>query len=298
MLVQHFADDLCLVCAIRAARESRCHRQGAGATHCALVAAAAPGGKSCCRSVHARNGNRRTYGVPTGRSAFYPHASDWKRMAGDVAAHPVNRAATLAGASPRAGHDIEVSQVVTTEAETRHHWTRHLYVAQMPSVRREYGDPAPVRVSDPDGTIDCDLETIRNAARPHGGEGAPVVDGAIVTNVVDADELAPGVGMIEQPTVGRKAEAVRQHDAVGDPANLAIQVDDIEVARLHLLTFEDGKGDRAHVDAPGAVGRQIVESDRIVGGFLIEQYLHAVVGEAHMHDVTAARNKAAVGVQR
>src|SRR6187402_2858913 len=56
-------------------------------------------------------------------------ASDGQREARNIAAHTIDRAAFLARAAPRAGHDVEVAQVVAAEADARDHGTRHGYVA-------------------------------------------------------------------------------------------------------------------------------------------------------------------------
>ena len=162
----------------------------------------------------------------------------------------------------------------------------------------EHRDPAAMGIGHPDRAVARDLEAVRHAACAHAGELAPCADRAVRRHVVDPDQGRARVGMIEALAVGRKAQAVGQHDAVGQRAHRAIEIDDMKVARLGRLAAEDAEGERADIDAALRVGREIVEAGGAGDGVQGEQRPRRAVGQARRRDVASADHQPARRMQR
>ena len=125
-----------------------------------------------------------------------------QRQSGDVAAQAIDRAAPLTRSFPRARHDIEVAKVVAAEAQAGHHRARYRDVAAVAPVGFEHGDAAVVGIGDPDGAVGGDLEAIGHTTGSRGGKRAPVANAAILVDVVDPDQFAQRIGVVEAPAVG------------------------------------------------------------------------------------------------
>jgi hypothetical protein len=180
--------------------------------------------------------------------------------AGHVRARAEDRAALMVRRAVRTGDDVEVLQVVAGEAEAGDHRQRRGDVAAMRSVRLEDRHAAAARIGDPDRAVGRHLQPVGDAAFAQRRELPPGADRPVRRHVVDPHQPAAGVGVVEARPVRREAEAVGQHDAVGERAHRPVQIDHVKEARLGRVG-EDPVAERADIDAAGGVGAEIVEAD-------------------------------------
>ena len=130
------------------------------------------------------------------------------------------------------------------------------------------------------------------AAR-HAGEDATVPSHPVGADVVREDDALAVVRVVERPAVGREADPVRELDAAVDFRRRSRAVDPPELTGGAGAGLECARAERADEDPAGGIGREIVEADDA-----LEREQHAAHSVAHVHDVAAGDDHAALGVER
>jgi hypothetical protein len=97
----------------------------------------------------------------------------------------------------RAGHHVEVSQIVTTEADARHHRQRAADPLALAAVGLEDDHGTASRRRNPDGAVLGDGESVRNAL-VHSRQHASRTHTAVGAHVVHADDAGATVRVIDE----------------------------------------------------------------------------------------------------
>src|SRR5262249_40572994 len=145
----------------------------------------------------------------------------------DSHTQPEHAAGIVAIRALRAGHDVEVPQIIPAEADARHHRQRAADALALAAVGLEDDHGAASRRRDPDGAVLSDGESVWNAL-VYARQRPSWAHAAIGAHVVHADDVRPAVGMIEARAVGREAEPVTELDPVCDTVRRSVDVNDVQ----------------------------------------------------------------------
>src|SRR5262245_23317774 len=110
-------------------------------------------------------------------------------------------------------------------------------------------------------------------------------------DIVHTDVVLVRIAVIETRPVRRKAETVGEPDAVRDRAYAAVEIDEVQIAGLGRIPGEYAERERAYVDAPLRVGRQVIEAHCVGHDGALEQRNGAFAGEALIGYVPAAHHQ-------
>src|SRR5271166_188708 len=123
-------------------------------------------------------------------------------------------------------------------------------------------DLADAHRRDPHAALRIDRQSVR-PTRGHFGKDAPVLDAALVGDVVDPHCASGGIRVIEMFSIGAETEAIADLDSVPQFHRAAGWIDAEQAPRYRLVVAERIEVDGTGVNAAVIVGREIVHADRL-----------------------------------
>ena len=149
---------------------------------------------------------------------------------------------------------------------------------------------ASMRGGDPDRALHVERETVGDPVVDD-REVPPFTDVAPAPDLVGADPVTAGVGVVEGLPAGGEPEPVGEPDAGGQDPVRAVEVDEMKVpGLLPRLRPEGTRPERAGVYPARFVRREIVEADDVVDAILGKQHHRPGGGRTLVGDVAAAHH--------
>ena len=151
---------------------------------------------------------------------------------------------------------------------------------------------------DPDRSVDGHLQAIGCSVAAEGREGAPRSERAVRVDIVDAHDIGPCIGVVQEAPVGREGNAVAEQDAIGDGMDRAVEIDPVQEARRRRVAAEDPECQRSDIHAAHRIDRQVVEAGR--AGQLRQRQNRGglAVGDPDDGDVAPAQDQSVCAVHR
>src|SRR5579859_8055806 len=123
-------------------------------------------------------------------------------------------------------------------------------------------DLADAHCRNPHAALCVDRQSVRHSLG-HLREDAPVLDPALVRDVVNPDRARVGIRMVQMFSVGTETETVADLDAVPKFYRTAGRIDAKQAARNRLVVAEWVEVYRARENAAVIVGGEVVHADRL-----------------------------------